>query len=155
VSVDASVAALERGRANLGDAVGKEHSFHAEDAFAWLARAAKKEERFDLVILDPPSYSSTKKRRFVAESDYGELVTQALAVLAPGGRILASCNHRGLSWTKLRRMIAQGARAAGRELSQLKDLPGGQDFPAAPGRDTHMKSVLLVDAGNQRGKTRL
>ena len=46
-------------------------------------RAATKKERFDLVIVDPPSYSSTKKRRFVAESDYDDLVALAAKVLAP------------------------------------------------------------------------
>jgi 23S rRNA (cytosine1962-C5)-methyltransferase len=158
VSVDASVAALERGRANVegaGIALAS-HVFAAEDAFAWLARAAKKkEERFDLVVLDPPSYSSTKKRRFVAESDYGELVTQALAVLAPGGRILASCNHRGMTWSRFRRLCAEGARAARRDLAQLKDLQGGSDYPAPPGGTTHLKSVLLVDAGDRGKKSRV
>jgi 23S rRNA (cytosine1962-C5)-methyltransferase len=142
VSVDASAAALERGRAGFGLAgmpLDARHTFAAEDAFAWLARTERKSERFDLVILDPPSYSSTKKRRFVAESDYHELVTAAVRVLAPGGRILASCNHRGLSRTKLRRMVHRGTTAAGRTIAQLKDLPDPSDHPGSAG----MKSVLL------------
>jgi 23S rRNA (cytosine1962-C5)-methyltransferase len=143
VSVDASAAALERGRAGYtlaGIPLDQRHSFAAEDAFAWLARTARKNERFDLVILDPPSYSSTKKRRFVAESDYHELVAAAAAVLAPGGRILASCNHRGLTRTKLRRMVHRGAIEAGRTIQQLKDLPDPSDYPGSSG----MKSVLLT-----------
>lgn len=147
VSVDASMAALERGRHGFGVAgiaLDANHSFVAEDAFAWLARVAGKKDRFDLVILDPPSYSSTKKRRFVADSDYDELVELAAKVVAPGGRILASCNHRGLSRSKLRRMVGQGIRAAGREAVQIKDLPETSDFPPPPGRDPHMKSVLAT-----------
>jgi 23S rRNA (cytosine1962-C5)-methyltransferase len=146
VSVDASLAALERGRASfvaLGLLDRGEHLFAGEDAFSWLARAAARKERFDLVIVDPPSYSSTKKRRFVAEADYGELVAMAVAVVAPRGRILACCNHRGLSRAKLRRMTAAGVRSAGRELVQLKDLPDPPDFPAPPGHDPHMKSLLV------------
>jgi len=147
VSVDAALAALERGRAGFrlaGLELGRDHSFVGEDAFTWLAKAAKKEERFDLVIVDPPSYSSTKKRRFVAESDYDELVALAAAVVAPGGRILACCNHRGMARQKLRRLVHEGARAAGREVMQLKDLPDAPDFPGAGGRDPHMKSLLLT-----------
>jgi 23S rRNA (cytosine1962-C5)-methyltransferase len=148
VSVDVSVAALERGRANLAGAGAAldPHAFVAEDVFAWLARArgAAKKERFDLIVLDPPSYSSTKKRRFVAESDYGDLVAEALAVLAPGGKILACCNHRGITRTRFRRLVSEGARAARREVAQLKDLRPGVDFPPQPGRDPHMKSVLLT-----------
>jgi 23S rRNA (cytosine1962-C5)-methyltransferase len=152
VSVDASMLALERGRANFaaagvplgGSGPSAAHSFAAEDVFAWLARAATRSERFDLVIVDPPSYSSTKKRRFVAESDYDDLVSMATRVLAPRGRLLASCNHRGLLRGKLRRLVAQGVKAEGRELAQLKDLPEGPDFPPPLGREAHMKSVLAT-----------
>ncbi len=147
VSVDASLAALERGRSGFalaGMTLGKDHTFVGEDVFAWLAKAAKKDERFDIVIVDPPSYSSTKKRRFVAESDYDELVALAAAIVAPGGRIFACCNHRGLSRHKLRRLVHEGARAARREVVQLKDLPDAPDFPGAGGRDPHMKSLLLT-----------
>lgn len=152
VSVDASVLALERGRANFeaaGIALGgtgpnAAHAFAAEDVFAWLARAATKKERFDIVIVDPPSYSSTKKRRFVAESDYDDLVVLASRVLAPRGKLVACCNHRGLPRAKLRRFVAQGMKAEGRELAQLKDLPDAPDFPPGLGREPHMKSVLAT-----------
>lgn len=147
VSVDASLSALERGRAGFalaGVSIGRAHAFAGEDAFSWLVKAAKKGERFDLVVVDPPSYSSTKKRRFVAESDYDDLVALAVAIAAPGGRILACCNHRGMGRQKLRRLVFEGARAAGREVVQLKDLPDAPDFPGVGGRDPHMKSMLLT-----------
>lgn len=146
VSVDASLAALERGRASF-EALGllsSAHTFAGEDAFSWLARAATKGERFDIVVVDPPSYSSTKKRRFVAESDYGDLVAMAAAVTAKGGRIVACCNHRGLGKPKLRKMIASGIRAAHREAIQIKDLPTAPDFPPPLGADPQMKSVLVT-----------
>jgi 23S rRNA (cytosine1962-C5)-methyltransferase len=145
------VLALERGRSNfeaagvaLGSGPGAAHTFVAEDAFAWLARAATKKERFDLVIVDPPSYSSTKKRRFVAESDYDDLVALAAKVLAPHGKLVASCNHRGLARAKLRRFVAAGMKTEHRELAQLKDLPDAPDFPPPLGREPHMKSVLAT-----------
>lgn len=151
VSVDASVQALERGRANfqaagvaLGTGASAAHSFVAEDVFAWLARAATKKERFDVVIVDPPSYSSTKKRRFVAESDYDDLVAMAARVLSPRGKLVASCNNRGLGRAKLRRFVAQGMKSEKKELAQLKDLPDAPDFPPPLGRDPHMKSVLAT-----------
>jgi 23S rRNA (cytosine1962-C5)-methyltransferase len=152
VSVDASVLALERGRSNFeaagislgGSGPAAAHSFAAEDVFAWLARAATKKERFDIIVVDPPSYSSTKKRRFVAESDYDDLVAMAVKVLAPDGKLVASCNHRGMSRGKLRRFVAQGATREGRELAQLKDLPDAPDFPPPLQRDAHMKSVLAT-----------
>jgi 23S rRNA (cytosine1962-C5)-methyltransferase len=146
VSVDASLAALERGRSGftLAGLDPRAHMFVGEDAFSWLARQAKKEQRFELIVLDPPSYSSTKKRRFVAETDYDELITLAASITLPGGKILACCNHRGMARQKLRRMAHEGVRAANREALQIKDLPASLDFPGAGGRDPHMKSVLIT-----------
>jgi 23S rRNA (cytosine1962-C5)-methyltransferase len=146
VSVDASAVALERGRANLAHAgvEGGDHAFVAEDAFGWLARAARRGERFDVVILDPPSYSTTKRGRFVADSDYPELAASALSLLAPHGRLLACTNHRGISPGRFRRMLFDAARLAKRDVAQVKDLAEPPDYPAAPGGDPHMKSALLT-----------
>jgi 23S rRNA (cytosine1962-C5)-methyltransferase len=141
---------LERGRENIariGLLGAGDHVFVAEDVFAWLARAAKKAERFDVVILDPPSYSNTKKRRFSSESDYDELAAAALRVVAPGGRLLACSNHRGIRQTKLRKFLRDAARVAEREIAQLKDMPCPLDFPPALGRESHLKSALVTLVG--------
>ncbi|HEY6458866.1 MAG TPA: class I SAM-dependent methyltransferase, partial [Polyangiaceae bacterium] len=145
VSVDASAAALERGRENLAHAgvlESGDHAFVADDAFAWLARAARKGERFDLVVLDPPSYSTTKKGRFVADTDYAALAAQALTLLAPGGRLLASTNHRRISPSRFRRILFDAGRDAGVELEQVKDLPLPLDYPLPPGGHPPMKALL-------------
>jgi 23S rRNA (cytosine1962-C5)-methyltransferase len=148
VSVDASAAALERGRANLAhagvlDRTAGGHTFVAEDAFAWLARAARRGERYDVVIVDPPSYSSTKRGRFVAASDYVDLAAAALAVVAPGGKLLACTNHRGIPAARFRRLLFDAARQAKREVTQVKDLPAPPDFPVPPGGEPHTKSALV------------
>ncbi len=146
VSVDASAAALERGREGMAHAkvLSADHTFVAEDAFRWLARAATKKERFDLVLLDPPSYSSTKRRRFVASSDYAELAAAALAIVAPGGRLIACSNHRGIGHARFRKFLFEAARTAKVEVTQVKDLPDPSDFPVAPGEESHLKSVLAT-----------
>ena len=98
VSVDASAVALERARENFIEAGlwdESKHSLVAEDVFAWLARMQRKGERFDLVVCDPPAYSTTKKHRFsTADGGWIELAGLALGVLAPGGQLLAFTNHR-------------------------------------------------------------
>ena len=143
VSVDTSAVALERGRDALVGA-GYDPAAHAlvcEDAFAWLDRAARRGERFDVVVLDPPSYSKSRARRFVAESDYAELAAAALRVVAPGGVLLACTNHRGTSLARFRRVLRKAAELARRELTQLKDLPSGVDFPSPPGKEPTMKAL--------------
>jgi 23S rRNA (cytosine1962-C5)-methyltransferase len=150
ISVDASVAALERGRENMraaGVLDTAEHSFVAEDAFAWLARQGreKKENKLhDLVLLDPPSYSSTKKRRFVADHDYPELAALALGILRPGGKLLACTNHRGISKHKFRKMLFDAVRKAGKEAASIKDTPEPMDFVPAIGMESHLKSAIVT-----------
>jgi 23S rRNA (cytosine1962-C5)-methyltransferase len=149
VSVDAAAAALERGRANLEAAGARDdarHAFVAADAFQWLARARTKGERFDLVILDPPSYSKTKRRRFVAESDYAELAAEALGVVAPGGALLACLNHRGVTKARFRKVLHDALRRARREALQVKDMPEPREFPVAKDAELHLKAVFVRTA---------
>lgn len=146
VSVDAAAVVLERGRAGLLH-LGLDpaaHTFVADDAFAYLAKAAQKKQRFDIVILDPPSYSTTKSRRFVADSDYVELAAAAAKVVAPGGRLLACTNHRGIRHDRFRRLLFDALRRAGREAKQIKDLPQPADYPTAPGAESHLKCALVT-----------
>jgi 23S rRNA (cytosine1962-C5)-methyltransferase len=145
-SVDVSMTALERGRQNLaaaGFADRPEHALVADDVFSWLARAARRAERYDLVILDPPSYSTTKRGRFVADHDYVELAAAALALLGPGGQMLACTNHRGIHRQRFRRMLFDAGRAAKLGDLRVRDLPDPSDYPVAAGQDGNTKSVWV------------
>src|SRR5262249_46514175 len=142
---DASPAALERGRANLhaaGATDDARHELVAQDAFQWLARAAPKGAGVRLVLLQPPSYSTTKKRRCGADADYAELAKGALGIVAPGGALLARVNHRGISKGRFRKMLHDAVRRAGREAAQMKDMPIPRDFPVAIGAEFHLKSII-------------
>jgi len=145
VSVDASRVAIDRGARGLEHAglAGDHHELLVEDVYAYLDRAKKKHEKFDLVILDPPSYSSVGASRFSTSSDYRPLAAKAMALVAPGGRLLACSNHRQTVRAKLRRWLHEAAREAVREVTQMKDLPAPIDFPPPWGREHHLKSVLV------------
>ena len=63
-----------------------EHDFIYGDVFDWLRRLAKKGPAFDVILLDPPTFSQSKESGvFRAEKDYGRLVTAALPLLKPAG----------------------------------------------------------------------
>jgi 23S rRNA (cytosine1962-C5)-methyltransferase len=82
------------------------HHFCKGDTFHWLRRFAKQGRRFDAVLLDPPTFSRDEKGRvFRAEQDFGGLAALAVAVLAPGGRILCCCNFRGISAAEFERRV--------------------------------------------------
>lgn len=153
VTVDISRPALDwaaRNLERLGPAAG-EHRLLREDAQRWLARAARRNERFDLVILDPPSFATTKRSRFSALKDYRALAAAALGATAVSGRLLACTNHRGISAAKLRRDVEQAAEDAGRRLGRVRRLELGIDYPAERGAAPHPKSLLAeLDDGPHR-----
>ena len=145
-SVDASKGILAWGAENLEEnGLGSEaHTMIDDDVFVWLSQAKKRNERFDLVVLDPPSYATTKTSRFSAVQDLPELAGLALSVLASGGRMIACTNHRGITTRKFRKQMHEAGRVSGRTIVQLKDLPSPADFPSPSGTDSHLKSVLIT-----------
>jgi 23S rRNA (cytosine1962-C5)-methyltransferase len=108
------------------------HAFLAEDAVGYLAKAKAKSSRFDVIVLDPPSFATHKSGRFSAEDDYTAVVAACLRVLAPEGTLLAVTNHRKLTTTVQRAMVQSAARTVGREVRRLDQPPPPADFPLDP-----------------------
>src|SRR5690606_17352636 len=96
------------------------HRFVVDDVLKWLPRAARRTQRFDLVVLDPPSFSSHGRATFSVGSGYQDLVRGVFEVLAPGGALLAVTNHKKTSPAKLRAMLQRAAEAAQRPVLSLK-----------------------------------
>ncbi len=94
-SVDSAAPAmrgLERNLA-LSELDGAAHEGAVADAFEFLERAAAQRRRWDLVIVDPPSFAPSERARPAALAAYRKLAAAALAVVEPGGRFaLASCS---------------------------------------------------------------
>ncbi|MDX2117217.1 MAG: class I SAM-dependent methyltransferase [Planctomycetota bacterium] len=104
-SVDVSAKYLDWAKRNFAhnaiaidnaDASRPHHRFARLDTFDFLGLAQKKGHRYDLIILDPPSFGSGDKKRKIkpwsSVEHYPALVAEAAKVLAPGGRIFASTN---------------------------------------------------------------
>lgn len=93
--VDSSATAIEWLQANallngLADAVEPVEA----DAFAWLREARQRDERFDLVISDPPAFAKASKQSEKAKRGYEDLHRQAIHLVAEGGLLCAcSCSY--------------------------------------------------------------
>ncbi|MBF6058236.1 MULTISPECIES: bifunctional 23S rRNA (guanine(2069)-N(7))-methyltransferase RlmK/23S rRNA (guanine(2445)-N(2))-methyltransferase RlmL [Thiomicrorhabdus] len=75
----------------------KQHQVERADVLVWLAeQAAAPKRRFDVVFMDPPSFSSSKKMEGVLDiqRDHAMLVDQAMALLNPNGVLVFSNNLR-------------------------------------------------------------
>ena len=142
-SVDLSKNYLEWGkdnfRANDLDPAG--HEFIFGDAFEWLKRLAKRGQRWDVVILDPPTFSTTKKGRvFQAARDYEDLAALAMPLVAPGGWLLCSTNQRTLEAEQFEKCIKTAAQRCGRAIESLEFETLPFDFRLAPKERAYLKT---------------
>lgn len=111
VNLDLSKRYLEWGRRNyaLNGIDPGQHDFIFGDVSEWLKRFRKKGRLFDIVLLDPPTFSRNEKGAvFTVGSGFGPLVREAESVLNPGGVLFCSTNQRGLGAPEFRRLISSG-----------------------------------------------
>ncbi len=98
-TVDLSQTYLDWARRNmeLNGFSGPKHAFERADAMAWITECRHSPRRFDLVFVDPPTFSNSKamgKRTWDVQRDHAELLIGVSRLLAPGGVALFSCNLR-------------------------------------------------------------
>lgn len=78
-----------------------------EEVFHYFKYAKKKNLKFDVVIMDPPSFARSKKVTFRAEKDYTSLVSDAIAITEKDGLIVASTNAATFGMDKFKGFIDQ------------------------------------------------
>src|SRR5439155_23097457 len=91
LNIDLSKKSLARGRENfaLNSLSTVDHRFIADDVMAVLPRLARKGEKFDVIILDPPTFSrSSGGKTFHVENDFEKLLIDALELAERDGHIL-------------------------------------------------------------------
>ncbi len=140
VSVDLSRRSLTRGEQNFTrnglDPRGGGHRFIADDVLAVLPRLARRGEKFDAMVLDPPTFSRNQAGEpWQVQRDFEKLVALALDVAAPRAHLLLSVNHSALRAIDLE----QYARAALRirvRTGKFTRPPALPDFPPGAGAST-------------------
>jgi 23S rRNA (cytosine1962-C5)-methyltransferase len=103
-----------------------------QDVFQYLRGAEKSEERFDLIILDPPSFTKSKGGLHDALRGYRELHVRVFKLLSPNG-ILAtfSCSHH-VGAEIFDKMIADALVDARRSARRLRRFEQALDHPVLP-----------------------
>lgn len=98
------------------------------DATAWLAAAAERGERFDLIVLDPPTFSNSKRMDGFLDTarHWSGLVRASLSVLADGGFVFFSSNAKSIK--------VDPAAVPGAHFAELGGLTVPEDFRGHPHR---------------------
>lgn len=132
VNVDVSRKYLEWGKRNLGlNGLSLESQmFICDDVQNYYRRAARQGRRFDLAILDPPTFARAPKTgaTFSLAAQLDELVRGAVERIDDGGVLLLCCNHRTTGVERLRAAI----ESAGRPVRRWETPPLPADFPGDP-----------------------
>ena len=97
VSVDLSNTYLDWAHENLllNGFGGEEHELHRADCLQWLEGQETWGPRFDLIFLDPPTFSNSKRMEGVldVQRDHVGMIRRSLKLLRPAGRLVFSTNY--------------------------------------------------------------
>ncbi len=95
-TVDMSRTYLDWAERNLriNGITGRQHELVQADCREWLRQSAPHRQCFDLIFLDPPTFSNSKRMEGVLdiERDHGTLIERCAGLLAPGGLLVFSTN---------------------------------------------------------------
>jgi len=148
-SVDLSEPALAAARDNMArnrhraEVAACEHTTEAGDAFRVLERHATAGRQWDLVVIDPPSFTPRQDAVDRALRAYARLTELALAVTRPGGVLVqSSCSSRITAETfhaQLRRV----STAAGHRIVELTRTTHAIDHPATFPEAWYLKTAVL------------
>ncbi len=99
-----------------------------EDVFKYFKYAVKKELKFDMVILDPPSFARSKKFVFSAEKDYTNLLKEAIAITENNGIIVASTNSSSFGMGKFKGFIDTAFKESKSQYKIIEEFSLPVDF---------------------------
>ncbi len=145
------VTGVETSRENIAAAKrnaarnGLEIRWAEQDVFEFLRSAEKKEAQYDLIILDPPSFTTTRSALRDALRGYRELHTRAFRLLSKNGLLATfACSHH-VGDAELLETIAAAlvdARRSARRLRRFEQAPDHPVLPTIPETE-YLKGFLL------------
>ena len=131
-SVDISEESIARARHNAELNTMTEIEFHQHDVFPFLEASVQSGKKWDVVILDPPSFTKSKKTVHTAIKGYKEINTNGLrCVSSPGIFISASCSHH-IDQTAFVNIIKESGVKAERKVQLLRISGASPDHPVLP-----------------------
>lgn len=99
-----------------------------EDVFLYFKYAVKKKMKFDMVVLDPPSFARSKKYTFSAAKDYKNLLKETIAITENNGIIVASTNCSAFDMKKFKGFIDTAFKEMNGKYKILEEHSLPEDF---------------------------
>ena len=147
IAVDSSEEALEAARLNaerngLSDRV----RFQAGNAFDVLRQMEANQERFDVIVLDPPAFAKNKAALEGAVRGYKEINLRAMRMLPEGGFLVTcSCSYH-MTPDIFKAVVADAARDSHRRLRLVEERAQAVDHPIVVGYpESHYLKCLIYE----------
>ncbi len=145
-TVDSAPDAIRDARNNfaLNGLNPEAHAFVADDCFAFIERTRKTPDRFDLMIVDPPSFAPSEKALKKAVGASRDLFAAALALVAPGGLLAAASCSSHVDTEAFFGIVRDAGAKARRPLRVLESRGQPADHPTLPAfaEGRYLKFVL-------------
>jgi 23S rRNA (cytosine1962-C5)-methyltransferase len=123
------------------------HHLLEGDAFEHLSHFIQKQERFDLIIMDPPAFAKKKSEVPKALSAYRYLMQQGIALLKPQGQLVfASCSRPVLKET-LKELLQEVAGKQQRQIKSLEETGHALDHPICFSDGAYLKCLYASFGG--------
>jgi 23S rRNA (cytosine1962-C5)-methyltransferase len=147
LAVDRSEHALDLAKKAAADnGVGDRVSTQRSDVYGFLEDAVAKQQRWQVVIADPPAFVKSKKDLKAGLQGYRKLARLSATVTAPGGILfVASCSHNA-SVDEFTAAVARGLEDAGRHGRIIRSSGAAADHPVHPmlPESAYLKAVVLA-----------
>ena len=145
-NVDISLKNLKHGEENykLNDFEVRSEEFIRQDCEKYIKRAIKHKNGYDLIIIDPPSFSRFERKVFQIKRDLPKLLGLSLKLLKPQGVLFVSTNYSGITAENLMKLIKKLSSTRRKSLRDVSVLSQDIDFPGTGAiRESHLAAVLI------------
>jgi 23S rRNA (cytosine1962-C5)-methyltransferase len=146
-SIDLAPKAIEAAKENwiLNKLDPQNHQALCADIFEWLKEQINKKEKWDLIIVDPPSMAPNEKSKIEAKKAYQELFKQCIQLVSPLGLIaLSSCTGH-IDYEEFIEICLESVGLARRQAKvvEMKGQPLDHPFPLSLPQMRYLKFILL------------
>lgn len=145
-SVDLAKRSVELSRAHfeLNQIDLNSHRFIVMDTFEFYKYAIRKGLKYDLIIIDPPSFARNKRKIFSVQKNYQDLIEGALSLLNPNGSIIASTNAQNYSIDDFKKMLKSSLVNHQYHFKEVFRLPS--DYRSNPKQiDSNYLKVFVIE----------
>lgn len=156
VNVDISAKFLKKGEENykLNQLKTGRSEFMREHAIRYVEKAAKRNNLFDIIILDPPSFARYEGKVFSVKKDMAGLMTKAMLALKAQGIIFVATNCSAVSRAELEKWAWTAAKASGSFITEVDKLGQDVDFRGSGlVKESFLSALLLKTKRNIKAQS--